>query len=261
MSRYVGRWLRSLSLLVCGAILGAGGGALVYKSLQVKPRPRPALPEPPGIGPEVVAELAAVGPEFFAFPVPSANRRSSAPEPASPSPTARPLIQLRLMDGRCIAGFDGTSSLYDFTGWTKAVTGEGTYELGRLAETAKAWVVADARTLDTGDAERDAEIHSEHLESAKFPQIRFELAQLKMTGTESGVAVGTLEIHGVRQNVTVSCTIRMRLDGYVHMTGEVRARMSVFGIRPPSKLGVVKVADELRFWFEIWAEPVKERLQ
>ena len=300
------RIVRSLVLLGVGAAVGAAGGAMAYKKLHPPVKPRPDLSGPPGSGslappelppdepepkppepeppvqkppepeppvqkpPDVVAAKPPAGPEFFGFPVGSAER---APEPApEPKPEPRPepkpepkpkpapvpvIVRLRLMKDRCVAGFDGKSTLHDFSGWTKSVTGEITYEDGRLAETAKASVTVDARTLDTGDADRDAEMHEKHLESGKHPEMKFELWSIKMTGANTMDMSGTLEIHGTKKAVTIPCEVKLRHDKYAWVKGEIKAKMTDFGIEPPVKAGVIKVDDEIRVWFEAWAEPVK----
>ncbi|MEK7469520.1 MAG: YceI family protein [Planctomycetota bacterium] len=230
----------------------------------------PGAPVPPGPGkvehpeptvPEIVTAMPPRGPEFFGFSVGSNDR---APDPVrEPKPAPKPapapkLVRLRLMKGRCVGGFDGTSPVLDFSGWTRSIVGELTYETGRLAETARGLVTADPATLDTGDAARDKEIREKILETAKFPQMSFEVGVIGMTGLDTMNMSGTMEIHGVRKQVTIPCSIRVRRDGYAWMKGEIRLNMTDFGIDPPVKMGIIKVRDEIRIWFEIWAEPVKE---
>ena len=200
---------------------------------------------------DVAADRVTSGPGFFGFPVRSAGEAAAPPADTT-------LLRLRLMNGRCVGGFDGKSSVLDFSGWTRALTGDLTYEKGRLAETAKGIVTADASTLDTGDADRDKEIRDEHLECAKYPQMKFEISSVKMTGIGTVAMSGAMEIHGIRKDVTIPCSFKLRRDGYAWMKGEITVKMTDFGIKPPVKLGVIKVEDEFRIWFEIWAEPVKE---
>lgn len=163
------------------------------------------------------------------------------------------------MKDRCVAGFDGVTTLHDFSGWTRAVTGEITWEKDNLAKTVRASATIDARTLDTGDADRDELMHKDHLESATFPTMGFEVASIRLTGEDSMVMKGRMEIHGTKREVEIPCTLKVRRDGYVFVKGEVTTRMSEFGIEPPSKGGLINVKDEIRVWFEVWAEPVKEK--
>jgi polyisoprenoid-binding protein YceI len=168
------------------------------------------------------------------------------------------MAKLRFMKDRCVAGFDGKSTLHDFSGWTKAVTGEIEFEKGRLAETAKASVTVDARTLDTGDKGRDEEMHENVIESARFTEMKFVLASVRLGEGGSAAMKGSMEIHGVPRELEIPITLALRRDGCLYVKGEVRAKVSDFGIAPPSKLGMINVEDEIRIWFEAWAEPVRE---
>ncbi len=226
----------------------------------VKP-PEPAKPpEPP--------KPADPGPEFFGFAVGSAARAPEPkpeprpepkPEPVpEPQPPPKPVVaRLAFMKDRCVAGFDGKSTLHDFSGWTKSVTGTIEYEKGRLAETVKASCTVDARTLDTGDADRDHEMHEKHLETEKFPEMKFEVSGITLAGGDAMAMKGSLEIHGVKKDVEIPCTLKVRRDGFIYVKGELRSKMTDFGVTPPSKAGFINVDDEIRVWFEAWAEPVK----
>jgi polyisoprenoid-binding protein YceI len=290
------RVVRAVTFFGLGLAAGAAGGPWIYTSLhpsfrqrraegpsreivvapppevpvpvRTEEQPAPAeVPKPPDreVPPEPVPESPPAGPEFFGFRVNSSDR-APAPKPA-PEPTGKPetapapaptVLRLRLMKGRCVGGFDGTSTVLDFSGWTRSLKGELTYEKGRLAETARGHVTADPATLDTGDRSRDKEIRESILETAKYPEMHFDVSFLEVTGVETINMSGTMEIHGVKKYVTIPCSIRLRRDGYAWMKGEIKLNMSSFGIKPPVKLAVIKVADQIRIWFEIWAEPVKE---
>ena len=177
---------------------------------------------------------------------------------ASDTPPDAPVIaKLRFMKDRCVAGFDGTTTLHDFSGWTKSVTGEIEYQKGKLAETVKASVTVDARTLDTGDESRDKEMHETNLESQKFPEMKFVLSGLKMGDGQAATMKGTIEIHGTPREVEVPITLTLRRDGFIYVKGELKAKISHFGVEVPSKAGVINVDDNIRIWFEVWAEPVK----
>lgn len=212
------------------------------------------------------------GPEFFGFSVGSTARAPEpkpepAPEPRpepqpapkpEPKPVPKPVVaRLAFLKDRCVAGFDGKSTLHDFSGWTKSVRGTIEYEKGRLADTVKASCTVDARTLDTGDADRDKEMHEKHLETEKFPEMKFEVTGITLAGTDAMTMKGTLEIHGVRKDVEIPCTLKVRRDGFIYVKGELKSKMTDFGVTPPSKGGLINVDDEIRVWFEAWAEPVK----
>jgi polyisoprenoid-binding protein YceI len=150
---------------------------------------------------------------------------------------------------RSIAGFDATSTLHNFSGWTRAVT--GWVEMNGRA--VRGEVVVDARKLATGDAGRDRDMHETYLETASHPEIRFTLENVG----EAEVA-GTMAIHGHAKRVRVPVSYRVREDGWLHVEGRFPSRMTDFGIPPPVRFGVLRVGDEISIWFEFWAEPRKE---
>ncbi len=211
------------------------------------------------IPPEVIAAKAPGGAagksaavlDFFGVPVGEAAVAADTGAHAGS-------VRLRLMEGRCVAGFDAKSSVLDFTGWTKALSGELTYKPNRPIETVQGTVTADPNTLDTGDDERDKELREKHLETAKYPVMKFEIASVKQTGGDTADMTGSMEFHGVKKELTIPCSFKLRLDGYAFASGEIKVKMTDFGIEPPVKMGVIKVADEIRIWFELWAEPVRE---
>ncbi|MBI2922747.1 MAG: YceI family protein [Planctomycetes bacterium] len=252
---------------------GTGTETSTEEPTEVKP-PDPVDPKPPDPEPPAEPPTPKVaGPEFFGFPVGSTEAAAPppAPEPKpEPKPEPRPepkpkpkpppapaVAKLRFMNGRCVAGFDGTTTLHDFSGWTKSVTGEIEYQKGKLAETVKASVTVDARTLDTGDKDRDKEMHETNLESQKYHEMKFVLSGLRMGEGQAATMKGTIEIHGTSREVEMPITLTLRRDGFIYVKGELKARISDFKVEVPSKLGMINVDDNIRIWFEVWAEPLK----
>ena len=99
-----------------------------------------------------------------------------------------------------------------------------------------------AESLDTGIAGRDDEMRK-RLETAKHPSLRFEWTSFAATKvdreaqTVDGTARGTLEIRGVRREVAVPVHVSLDKSRRVAIEGELKLRMSDFGIKPPSQLG------------------------
>jgi polyisoprenoid-binding protein YceI len=240
-------------MLIGAALIGAGA-VLAFQFLTAsfeRPRlsPPPAAERPPLAYVEPGPAKAPQGPDFFGFPL---NRTERAARPSE-------LMRFVPMQGRCAAGFDATSTLHDFSGSTTAITGHIEFEKGRHESTAKAEIVVDARTLDTGNKDRDQDMHETTLESAKYPEVRFVLTSvaMKTPGALSGDLTmrGTIEIHGVKREVEIPAVGELREDGYLHGKGQFKALLTDFGMTPPTKLGFIKVRDEIVIWFELWAEP------
>src|SRR6187549_65030 len=156
--------LRTGGWVVIGMLLGSGG-ILGLQALGPRPSP-PAVPPPPS-APPAATRRAAV--EFFGLPSATADEaRPSTPEATDP---VRRFVPIR---GSSVAGFDATSTLHDFRGWTRGVTGQIRFDPSRLEETAGAEILVDARELDTGDKDRDKEMHA-HLQSQGYPNFKLTL--------------------------------------------------------------------------------------
>ena len=246
--------MKNLAWLGVGAAFGVGASVALREATRAPLAPITldlSLPPPPGAAgtPEPSPPSPAPPPrppafDFFGFEVPG---------PESAAAPAATLERFELMKDRCAAGFDATSTLHDFRGWTKSVRGSIQFEKDRLEETAAALVSVDARTLDTNNPDRDREMHADFLNSDKYPEFRFELKEFRRTSAGSCRMKGTLEIRGVAREVEMSGVFEPREDGYLRVKGELRTKMSDFGISPPVTALVIRVDDEIRIWFEIWA--------
>ena len=240
------RLLRIGGAVMVGMMLGSGG-ILILQSLG--PRSSPPTVSPP----TPAAEPATPGPavEFFGLP-------SATSEDAAASATAPALQRYVPVKGNSVAGFDATSTLHDFRGWTPNVSGEIRFDPLRLEETAAAEILVDARGLDTGDRDRDKDMH-EHLQSDGYPTFKLTLTRfVRLDPTRSDgpfVLHANLEIREKSVPVEAPGSFELRPDGLLHVKGEFRVRMSQFGITPPVTALVVRVADEVKVWFELWAKP------
>jgi polyisoprenoid-binding protein YceI len=243
------KFLRTVLPFVGGMALGAGG-LLGLQALAPSH-------SPPSIPPPSAAEVAPpVPPTLEFFGLPSATADEAVPGAPAPS-----VLRFVPMKGKCVAGFDATSTLHDFRGWTPDVTGEIRFDPARLEETAVAEIFVDARALDTGDRDRDKEMH-EHLESAGYPRFKLTLTRFTPLNPSRGdgpfLLKATLEIRGKAVPVESPGTFELRPDGLLHVKGEFRVRMSQFGITPPVTAVVIRVEDEVKVWFEIWAKPERK---
>ncbi|SRR6266481_1717097 len=87
------------------------------------------------------------------------------------------------------------------------------------------------------------------LESAKFPEIRFESTSVRKIDSGKWKITGNLTLHGKTDSITVDVR-----DGAGAYLGQARIRQTQFGIQPVSAAGgAVKVTDELRIDFVIVA--------
>ena len=104
----------------------------------------------------------------------------------------------------------------------------------------------------TVDPEKDqaavqTDMQNKVLESARFPEIRFESTSIRRQGTDSWTVSGRLTLHG--QSNPVTADVRLQGSQYV---GHATIKQSEFGIKPVSAAGgAVKVKDELKIDFVI----------
>ena len=86
------------------------------------------------------------------------------------------------------------------------------------------------------------------LDSARFPAITFESAQIDAVDGNVWAVSGRLTIHGVSQVVA----FKARRDSSGHYRGETHIRQRDFGIQPIRIAGgTIGVKDDLRIEFDI----------
>jgi polyisoprenoid-binding protein YceI len=122
---------------------------------------------------------------------------------------------------------------------------------------------------DVSDKDR-AEIQStmlgaKVLDQEKYPEVRFKSSSIKETSPRHYRVAGTLELHGVKQQITFEVTggpepgsparAGVARDGVgEHYHGATKLKQSAFGIKPISMGGgSVKVKDELQLEFDVYA--------
>ncbi len=146
----------------------------------------------------------------------------------------------------------------DAVGRTSAIT--GTFTLTQSASgysvTAAAFTV-DVSKLSSDQARRDQRIHSQGLESDRYPTATFQLSTpIALPATAAAdqtikvSATGVLTIHGVSKTVTIP--IDARLSGsQIELVGSITFPFSDFGMTPPSIGGFVSVQPNATMEFQL----------
>ena len=146
----------------------------------------------------------------------------------------------------------------DAVGRTSAVTGTLT-----LAQSSSGYSVTtadftvDVSTLTSDQSRRDQRIHSQGLQSDRYPTATFKLtAPIALTtDAASGQTVhvsatGDLTVHGVTKSVTIP--IEARLTGSkIELVGSITFPFSEFGMTPPSIGGFVTVQNNATMEFQV----------
>ncbi|MCI0484287.1 MAG: YceI family protein [candidate division NC10 bacterium] len=154
----------------------------------------------------------------------------------------------RVLRGEVV--FVADARLHDFEGRATAVSGR---VRARGTDEAVGCVAIQAKALDTGIGLRNRLMWEDHLEVAKFPEIRFLLAGLSDFRREAGRISVTLEgeltLHGVTRPLRIPATVSP-VDGRFEVEGRTPLLMSDYGIERPTFL-FVTVKDEVEVRFRV----------
>jgi polyisoprenoid-binding protein YceI len=192
----------------------------------------------------------------------------SSPTPTTSAGTATPSSTLGPGTWRVTAGSQAgyrvreqlasLAAPSDAVGRTSAVTGTLT-----LAQTASGYsvtaasVAVDVSKLTSDKPMRDQRIHSQGLQSDRYPTATFQLttpialpADAASGQTIHVSATGALTLHGVTKTVTIP--IDARLTGSkIELVGSITFPFSQFAMTPPSIGGFVTVQDNATMEFQV----------
>ena len=146
----------------------------------------------------------------------------------------------------------------DAVGRTTAVTGTLT-----LTQAASGYSVTaadfsvDVSKLTSDQSRRDQRIHSQGLESDRYPTATFKLTSpIALTADAASgqtihvSATGDLTIHGVTKSVTVPIDAQLT-ESKIELVGSISFPFSQFGMTPPSIGGFVSVENNATMEFQL----------
>jgi polyisoprenoid-binding protein YceI len=146
----------------------------------------------------------------------------------------------------------------DAVGRTSAITGTLTLtQAAGVSTVTAANFSVDVSKLTSDQARRDQRIHSQGLQSDRYPTASFKLtspialpAEAASGQTAHLSAIGDLTIHGVTKSVTIP--IDARLTGSkIELVGSITFPFSQFGMIPPSIGGFVSVENNATMEFQL----------
>ena len=193
---------------------------------------------------------------WLSTPVPG---QSPEQPPSAAAPLGTQLRRYQLDAAASSVGFDGRSTLHDWTARTQALSGTLVSGFPELCAVSGGQVIAEAAKLDSDNGLRDDEMRS-RLDVKTHPQIRFRLAEARCLPVSGAVTplelTGDFLIHGVSQarRLEAQLTPRGRSLG---VAGRLAFPMSEHGITPPDMV-VVTVTDRIEAWFDLLWRPVEE---
>jgi polyisoprenoid-binding protein YceI len=142
-------------------------------------------------------------------------------------------------------GLDPAPTKIDFTLAATLHTVHGTFALksgqihwdpatGRVSGA----VVIDATSGNTGNTSRDKNMHTDILESAKFPEITFAPTQIKGAIPKEGPAQievsGVIRLHGQDHDVTLTFSVHPDAGGALQASTQLAVPYVKWGLKNPS---------------------------
>lgn len=211
-----------------------------------------------GLGILYFVVFAGSSPQKLALSSPSASTSASA----SAASTAAPGTWT--VDAGSQAGYRVREKLASFSAPSDAVgrttSVSGTVTLTQAASgysVESAAFTVDVSKLTSDQSRRDQRIHSQGLESDRYPTATFKLTSPIAVTADAGSgqtvhvsATGDLTIHGVTKSVTIP--IDARLTGSkIELVGSITFPFSQFGMTPPSIGGFVTVENNATMEFQL----------
>jgi polyisoprenoid-binding protein YceI len=225
-----------IAAVVAGAlVLGAAGAGILY-----------------------FVVFAGSSPQKLALSSPTPSASGSTATPGSPGPGTWTVASGSVAGYRVREQLASLSAPSDAVGRTSAIT--GTFALTQSASgysVTSASFSVDVSKLTSDQSRRDQRIHSQGLESDRFPTATFTLSSpttlpaTAAAGQTITVSVtGALTIHGVTKTVTIP--IDARLSGsQIELVGSITFPFSEFGMTPPSIGGFVSVQPNATMEFQL----------
>jgi polyisoprenoid-binding protein YceI len=201
----------------------------------------------------------------FGLPGHDQPRPSAAPAPVAyriDVPSSRFVVATETTGMSSMFGHDHKVEVGSYAGEVTLIPGQpGTaaLELSVRADSLRAVEERDDATA----ADIDAALREHVLETRKYPHITFKSRSVRATpgaeGTFDLSLVGTLDLHGVRREVTIPCKLAFERET-LRATGTLALRQRDFKIAPFSFAGgTVTVADRVTLSFTIVARRAADR--
>ncbi len=213
---------------------------------------QPARVEPTAV-PEVIAPVpppeSKATSSFLSFKLPSQDFQFSEER------------TFQILGSLSRVGFDGKSTIHDFTGVSDKPEGRFTVNLSDPGAGISGSVSVRAAGIVTGSDGRDSEMY-EHLSVEQFERIAFQFdafepSQVDVDSeTTMGRVRGRMTIRGQEREVVMTVKGQMDASRRLVIEGEMPLSMSDFGVIVPAKLGMISVEDEVRVWIYLLARPM-----
>ncbi|MDB5708154.1 MAG: hypothetical protein JWL96_224 [Sphingomonas bacterium] len=169
---------------------------------------------------------AAAAPVVAVAPVAAADAPVAAATPAQQEPKALP-PHWRMQDGTLhfATTWSGAAIAGGFSRWSPEII----FSPDDLARSSLA-VRIDVTSVSTGDSQRDAALPTaDWFDTATHPSAIFRSRNIRSAGGDSYVAVGTLDLRGVRHSVSVPFSVKIA-NGSATAQGGFTIDRTLFGV-------------------------------
>jgi polyisoprenoid-binding protein YceI len=168
------------------------------------------------------------------------------------------------------AKVDGTSTIHDWTVESRLIAGHVEFDSGFNLDqpapgkiNARCVVTIPARQLKSDNTKMDNVMY-EHIKQKAYPIIEYRLTEmtLKEAPTTPDAPFlfdtkGELAVAGVTNKVQMPVSMTRVGKDKLKFTGSTSAKMTSFGIEPPTLIAVLSTGDEVKITFE-WLAAKKE---
>jgi polyisoprenoid-binding protein YceI len=166
---------------------------------------------------------------------------------------------------------DGTSTIHDWTVQGGIIGGSMELDSAFVSDPTKAQpgkipakvnVVIPVRTLKSGNGKMDTVMY-QAMKQQDHPRIEYHLNELTLKETPKAAdspynfdSKGHLVVAGVTNAVSFPVTMT-RSDKVLKVSGTTKTKMTQFGIKPPTLIGILSTGDDVTLKFD-WATAEKE---
>jgi len=167
----------------------------------------------------------------------------------------------KVLSGLSKVGFDGKSTIHDFTGVADKLEGSFTVNPAQPDSGASGELSIQAAGILTGSDGRDEEMY-DHLAVEDFERIWFRLDSFEAGTVDrkeerlDGKIHGRMTIRGVERAMTMSVQGHMDESRRFVIEGEMALSQADFNVPVPAKLGMISMEDQVRVWVHILARPI-----
>ena len=152
------------------------------------------------------------------------------------------------LDGdHSVLSFHAKTPLHPFTGVTHALQGRLDAD-EKLVLSQPAEILIPVATLDTGNKNRDKEMRR-MFEADRYPGILFTARKIVETAPGRYRIEGSLRIRDIEQEITMDVEAR-EYPGFVEVSGSVPLTTTMFKLKPPSVLGLIRVNENVSVTFQ-----------